>query len=1137
MSAISAAAYPQLMSAVTDSEKIVYLCGAGASMSVGAHELSWTKWLLAGKEYPMAAEQSKLEQRIGNWTTEELIDAATYLLAGLKATGKYQDFMDRTIASVHPVNKIFVEALQMIWRAGDLITTTNYDMLIEESVGNSGISYTTPADILSVIRGKSPNRVIHLHGRYDKENGIDDIIADGPQYQSILDNNGAQFIQNLLSTYPIVIVGCGGTVEDPNLAGFLSFAVEKLGASDIPYFYLMKKGDTVPQLPGNAVIIYYGEDYEDLPEFLKELSVLRLQRGAGIPALISVNPYQESRKATSAFGRMHFTNGFLKFIGRETEQTALDHFLEEDKKFSWWTILGEGGMGKSRLALEWLRKMPSHWFGYFAKKKADAVWQFRPFTDTVVIFDYVLGQEQACADTIAAYLTAFENTPFKLRILLLERRKRTTEDDWLIRLKREMVPDARLEFEAGSYREQALCLTALGEQEELIYTENYLESYLPLLEKTEFIEHCSDHRQNTAEEIQKSYHGSMAADCDRPLYLSVYIEVWISKEGHIQLNSTEELLSEYLNKEKKRWGVLLGQEELVDSYLRVLAVACAIGEFNLTDRYGDDYLSEDCRKLTQYFDEKSARPGAENLFLDLYTRMDELVETEEGDSIVEMLNDPDKLEENGNEEAAEVIRSLDADERFAYMAAYAKLDANPEEMYLWMLVNAGAATPEQKRRVQELHEAECKRIAALPPYAWIVEPIFPDIIKEYIVSYAINERDIERFARLARANSKMGLAHFIALALEDWPDNRKLQKLAITPPAEVLNYFEYYMGLLPNLRAVKDLRAVEDALLQSEPIFYKYALEVWRRIAIALTERGDMERLFESSSRFVTYLQETTEKISFRKEAIDILEAYGVGLHNAEQVEKYSLFLDKCTELAKELQEVPEIGEFCCDNYARLQHLKLYKDRKADLQPEWEKIGELLAQWEYPEKMCRLSMETTREAIQYLTRKGDISGLQRLEDLTHTICQKQNICEAAEAESLCMANIAVKREKVEAQTYETIQQHLKTFPQSKLIRMAYVSVSQAYYMQTADYRKTPDTVIRHAKELMELYPENIEFREGYFGLLVSSLRYAQSRDLRNEQKRLFREMKRIAETADDSEYEEATDMRETVALLQRIYGY
>lgn len=96
-----------------------------------------------------------------------------------------------------------------------------------------------------------------------------------------------------------------------------------------------------------------------------------------------------------------------------------------------------------------------------------------------------------------------------------------------------------------------------------------------------------------------------------------------------------------------------------------------------------------------------------------------------------------------------------------------------------MLVNAGIATPEEEKRAQELHEAEEKRYAAMPRTGWIIEPVFPDIIKEYIVSYAINERDIERFARLARANSVMELSHFIARALEDWPDNRKLQKLVL----------------------------------------------------------------------------------------------------------------------------------------------------------------------------------------------------------------------------------------------------------------------------------------------------------------------------------------------------------------------
>ena len=77
------------------------------------------------------------------------------------------------------------------------------------------------------------------------------------QYQTILRNSGAQFIQNLIGTNPIIIVGCGGTMEDPNLSGFMSFAYEKLGTSDIPYFYLMKSGDTIntPSNPSSTPLI------------------------------------------------------------------------------------------------------------------------------------------------------------------------------------------------------------------------------------------------------------------------------------------------------------------------------------------------------------------------------------------------------------------------------------------------------------------------------------------------------------------------------------------------------------------------------------------------------------------------------------------------------------------------------------------------------------------------------------------------------------------------------------------------------------------------------------------------------------------------------------------------------------------
>ena len=60
MPAVPVEHYPQLLSAVTQSEKIVYLCGAGASMSLGEHQLSWTRWLLAGKSYLTETEQHNL---------------------------------------------------------------------------------------------------------------------------------------------------------------------------------------------------------------------------------------------------------------------------------------------------------------------------------------------------------------------------------------------------------------------------------------------------------------------------------------------------------------------------------------------------------------------------------------------------------------------------------------------------------------------------------------------------------------------------------------------------------------------------------------------------------------------------------------------------------------------------------------------------------------------------------------------------------------------------------------------------------------------------------------------------------------------------------------------------------------------
>lgn len=49
---------------------------------------------------------------------------------------------------------------------------------------------------------------------------------------------------------------------------------EKLGTSDIPYFYLMKSGDTIPNLPMNAIPVFYGDDYEDVKRQKSQRSAL-----------------------------------------------------------------------------------------------------------------------------------------------------------------------------------------------------------------------------------------------------------------------------------------------------------------------------------------------------------------------------------------------------------------------------------------------------------------------------------------------------------------------------------------------------------------------------------------------------------------------------------------------------------------------------------------------------------------------------------------------------------------------------------------------------------------------------------------------------------------------------------------------
>ena len=71
--------------------------------------------------------------------------------------------------------------------------------------------------------------------------------------------------------------------------------------------------------------------------------------------------------------------------------------------------------------------------------------------------------------------------------------------------------------------------------------------------------------------------------------------------------------------------------------------------------------------------------------------------------------------------------------------------------------------------------------------------------------------------------------------------------------------------------------------------------------------------------------------------------------------------------------------------------------------------------------------------------------------------------------------------------------------------------------------------------LLEL--SRIEKEENLTARLLAKLEYAQEHDMRNEQRRVFKEMKTLAENTDYSEYQEENSMLKAVRMLRMNYGY
>ncbi len=801
--------YPGLIEVLNGKDDIVYLCGAGVSMALGKHNVSWGEWLRRGEEYVEGDE-------LGYDGAIDLIGKAGVLFKALKKSGVYDRFMNETIGSLQLENIRLGRCFGNIARAGDVVMTTNYDVLLEQATGQESITYQEQAEMLGILKGKSSKKVFHVHGIYKK--GCDNIIADPQQYSSILENRGAQFIQNLISTNPLIILGCGATVDDPNMSGFLSF-VSKYLKTDFPYLYLHCAKEDVSWLPETLTPICYGEDYEDLTFFLEELSLYRLRYRSDVSKIASLVPYSNREKSKHAYGRMHFSNKYLDFVGRESELVRLEEFRKTDKHISWWLLTGESGIGKSRLALQWIETMPCDWYGFFLRIKTSWLSSFVPFCNTVVAIDYIVGQEQDCAEHITELLDIFENSRFKLRILLIERHCKPSEFGWMNTLEKCFQRADLVRFKDALYDGvdfvKPLALKGLEEsrEREIIerYTIQYLANYPDLASHS-----CDDDNQAMADRIFSDYKQNIPQECRRPLFIAIFVEVWIYKNGNIPvLETIYSLLEAYIEKEESLWRIRLrGDEKVLYAYQKMLALTCAIDYTEISDTTDTGYYEEYFTKLTDFIhsEKRAGKPvSTESLFI-----------SEERD-------------EEGN-------------------------------------------------KILCLH------------------PVYPGVIKEFIVDYYIDYDEVRKFTKVARRISLSTLPLFISNALDDFPENEVFLGMLTTEPDEYSDYFEYWVSLFINLRLVEDIEKIVYELLNAETFSsYKiFELHLWRGIAVVLAERSDYDQLYDTGLKFYQYIQNNSQELAVIEYMTEIFEAFCVQFHNLHKVDQLEVLVaqyDKCLEL------------------------------------------------------------------------------------------------------------------------------------------------------------------------------------------------------------------------------------------------
>lgn len=607
--------YPNLIETL-ENNKIVYIFGTGISSSLTGVPYGWYRWIEDGiNSLSDTGYSEELKKQLDSDSSpDNMISVVSKLIDFAKSEASYEGWMKKSFETNTITNFQLASTLSKILMTQDILVTTNYDLLLEKATGLEAVSYEEPNIIFPMIDKNLSTHVIHLHGVYDSAKAIDNIIADETQYSNIYNNDGAQFIQNLLGTRTLIFVGCGQTTEDINIARFIKFAKEHLKLN-VPYYFLHQSNAKLPEMPDNIITIEYGDNHKDLPIFLEGMIQYRIKNFLKNHPIIGRTIYEKEKLISSGMLNYHFAQQSIEFQGREEELKDLNAFLKDDSLYLWWAITGQAGSGKSRLAYELMKRNKINWFSFFLNDSVSAseAKKLIPFCNTMVVIDYVKGKESKIAEIVKQLINSFQQASYKLRILFLERENSTVSGSWYDLLTRSLGKYNREQFEKMVYIRSG--------SEDIVKNSKVLSDlhnfvYLEDLDNNAVVSIIRDicRKQGLPQDnvrdirLKEEYEKKFEQLKYRPLFIQIYVEAWIENDcKHPRYDGFEGLLERVLQKEQERWiSNVDGDMEYVNALIRVLVRACAGSGLDIQDM--PELYQGDWDKL-QNFVKNQSLPG------------------------------------------------------------------------------------------------------------------------------------------------------------------------------------------------------------------------------------------------------------------------------------------------------------------------------------------------------------------------------------------------------------------------------------------------------------------------------------------------------------------------------------------------